>query len=633
MLRHRTWNWDIDRLLNPLLPPPPWARLPYGLSRFLGYRRTKPPPTGNLMPTFWAFIGILVSLLLIAAVTPRVPLFRAHGVPVIVGSFGAAAVLEFCTIESPLAQPRNAIVGQMVGAVAAIIMAKLFQLSDRFDQVRWVGGALACASATALMNLTGTVHPPAGATALLAVVDPRLVALGWLLLPVVMLGCALMLAVALLVNNIERRFPLYWWTAHDLSRTSSEERNHGDCVSGSGSSGVDDDEETTIGSPPAITHPDAVLPGSQSEIVVRHGRIFLPKHTLSSMSSRAHRGHQVGLAESHGGQNHVALSGIDPDLQRNLPAVASFSRPLPWPHTGGRAMLLQSLTPAPRRHFECAFAQRQHWGLISLPQRHNSSGMSQEKTVNKPMQLLSFDSHPGIALPYLEAVSTGIKDLNSQRLPPSARHHMADNFFDNRLRRNAPATCQSSLAFEACIPPQKGWHGGSRWLMGDMRLPWLRPCLACTREAGNAISRSCDKSWRKVEKPSPGDQRNFDKACGGMAIFSSQFVRINEGDDSASCVGLRCVPIRCVRVTLKSRGARSEPETNRLVNHLRRDACLETSHIPAAGLKQFSYARIEGTALVINSNILGTLLMGSSQPVDETTGTKPKPFSTATHAF
>lgn len=97
-----------------------------------------------------------------------------------------------------------------------IAVAKLFQLNDRFEEIKYLGGALACASATALMALTKTVHPPAGATALLAVVDSRLVGIGWFLLPVMALGCGLMLGVAMLVNNIQRRFPIYWWTPEDL---------------------------------------------------------------------------------------------------------------------------------------------------------------------------------------------------------------------------------------------------------------------------------------------------------------------------------------------------------------------------------------------------------------------------------
>ncbi|GAO13205.1 hypothetical protein UVI_02025540 [Ustilaginoidea virens] len=219
MSRPRSWNFNIDHYLNPFVPSPPWKYLPYPLTWFLGYRKTKPQETGNLVAVFWAFIGVFASLVLIQAVSTRVPSFESHGAPIIVGSFGAAAVLEFYTIEAPLAQPRNAIVGQLIATVIGIAVAKLFQLNHEFERVRWVAGALACALATALMALTKTVHPPAGATALLAVVDTTLVRIGWFLLPVVMLGCALMLGVALLVNNIQRRFPIYWWTPDNLGRT------------------------------------------------------------------------------------------------------------------------------------------------------------------------------------------------------------------------------------------------------------------------------------------------------------------------------------------------------------------------------------------------------------------------------
>lgn len=66
------------------------------------------------------------------------------------------------------------------------------------------------------MAVTGTTHPPAGATALLAVADENIAAMGWFLVPVAMLGCALMLVVALLVNNIQRQYPVYWWTPEEV---------------------------------------------------------------------------------------------------------------------------------------------------------------------------------------------------------------------------------------------------------------------------------------------------------------------------------------------------------------------------------------------------------------------------------
>ncbi|KAM4054405.1 HPP family protein [Hirsutella rhossiliensis] len=263
-MRHRTWNLDIDRFLNPLVPSPPWPILPYPVAHFLGHRKTKPQETGNLMPIFWAFVGILCSILVIEAVTSRVPLFEARGVPMIVGSFGAAAVLEFYAIESPLAQPRNAIAGQLIATVAGVAIAKLFQLSSSFQELRWVGGALACASATALMALTKTVHPPAGATALLAVVDVNLVAVGWLLVPVMMLGCALMLAIALVVNNLERRFPMYWWTPLDLRQTEPAFTGESDGDGGK-ESGRRRDADDNAGR-------------GKAEVVIRRGQVIVPEH-------------------------------------------------------------------------------------------------------------------------------------------------------------------------------------------------------------------------------------------------------------------------------------------------------------------------------------------------------------------
>jgi hypothetical protein len=96
--------------------------------------------------------------------------------------------------------------------LTGISICKLFALSPHFESVRWLGASLACACATALMALTGTVHPPAGATALMAVLDPDVAALGWFLFAPLLLGCGLMLGVALLVNNVQRRFPFYWWS-------------------------------------------------------------------------------------------------------------------------------------------------------------------------------------------------------------------------------------------------------------------------------------------------------------------------------------------------------------------------------------------------------------------------------------
>ncbi|KAK0704385.1 HPP family-domain-containing protein [Lasiosphaeris hirsuta] len=206
------WHLDLDRYLNPFLPASVLPRLPSAVAHFLGYRTPGQPPRplGNLLVVFWTFIGIFSSLTIIGAVGQEIHSFR--NVPTIIGSFGAAAVLDFYAIESPLAQPRNTFVGQTISAVIGIGVCKLFQLSARFEQVRWIAGSLACAVATTVMGLVGAVHPPAGATALMAVMDDSVVALGWFFLAPVLFGSAMMLSIALLINNIQRRFPYYWWS-------------------------------------------------------------------------------------------------------------------------------------------------------------------------------------------------------------------------------------------------------------------------------------------------------------------------------------------------------------------------------------------------------------------------------------
>lgn len=60
------------------------------------------------------------------------------------------------------------------------------------------------------MQITKTTHPPAGATALLVAVNRDVEGLSWYYLPVVLLSSTLVLVTALLSNNIQRRYPVFW---------------------------------------------------------------------------------------------------------------------------------------------------------------------------------------------------------------------------------------------------------------------------------------------------------------------------------------------------------------------------------------------------------------------------------------
>ncbi|KAI7136027.1 hypothetical protein KC317_g17772, partial [Hortaea werneckii] len=123
-------------------------------------------------------------------------------------------------IRSPLAQPRNAVIGHTLSAIVGVAISKLFQLAPEpfFDNYSWVAGAVACACASLVMSMTGTVHPPGGATAILACTSKDVVPSGWAFAMFVLVGSLLMLGVALLFNNTLRQYPVYWWTPEEVGR-------------------------------------------------------------------------------------------------------------------------------------------------------------------------------------------------------------------------------------------------------------------------------------------------------------------------------------------------------------------------------------------------------------------------------
>ncbi|KAH6675645.1 HPP family-domain-containing protein [Halenospora varia] len=210
------FNFDVDRYINPFLPRPWLHLLPKPISWLLGHRAEPRRRIGNVVVWFWSFIGAFCGILAVEAVF-RTNALKDYGTPVIIASLGAAAILEYHTIESPLAQPRNALLGQIFAAIIGVAITKLFQLSSNFEDLRWIAGALAVGLSSAFMGFTKTIHPPAGATALLAATTPEITDLGWFLVPLVILGSSLMIGVACVVNNIQRQFPMYWWTPVDLS--------------------------------------------------------------------------------------------------------------------------------------------------------------------------------------------------------------------------------------------------------------------------------------------------------------------------------------------------------------------------------------------------------------------------------
>ncbi len=167
---------------------------------------TKSPPRVNLFEMIWSWIGAFLGIAAVAYI--HFNLFLEADMVMIIGSFGASAVLVYGAIRSPLAQPRNFVGGHVISAFVGVTVFKLFS-----DQM-WLAASIAVATAIFVMHATKTLHPPGGATALIAIIGSEQIhSLGYMyvILPAGA-GSMIMLIIALFINNIpkSRRYPEYW---------------------------------------------------------------------------------------------------------------------------------------------------------------------------------------------------------------------------------------------------------------------------------------------------------------------------------------------------------------------------------------------------------------------------------------
>ncbi len=165
------------------------------------------PPQVGMKEILWAWIGSFLGIAAVSLIHYK--LLDDTGLMLIIGSFGASAVLIYGAIRSPLAQPRNLLGGHILSAVVGVTA---FQWLGAHP---WLAAAVAVSTAIAVMHLTKTLHPPGGATALIAVIGGDSVhSLGYLypLIPVA-LGAGVMLVVALVINNLpkNRKYPEFWF--------------------------------------------------------------------------------------------------------------------------------------------------------------------------------------------------------------------------------------------------------------------------------------------------------------------------------------------------------------------------------------------------------------------------------------
>ncbi|MET0463442.1 MAG: HPP family protein [Chitinophagaceae bacterium] len=169
------------------------------ISRYVIYKET----SLDVKEQLWSFIGSFAGVGLIAFIQSRY-LSSMENV-FLIGSFGASSVLIYGAVQSPLAQPRNLIGGHVISALVGVTVFKLL------PDLIWITAPLAVSLSIIAMQMTKTLHPPGGATALIAVIgSEKIKALGYFyVLSPVLSGVSILLLAALVFNNMtkHRRYP------------------------------------------------------------------------------------------------------------------------------------------------------------------------------------------------------------------------------------------------------------------------------------------------------------------------------------------------------------------------------------------------------------------------------------------
>lgn len=157
--------------------------------------RLKPEAATAPPEWLWSAASALVAALVVLAVSGG----TLAASPPLLAAVGATSALVFALPMSPLAQPWAVIGGYLVSAIAGLAAA------------RWIpgvplAGAVAVGGAVFGMLALRCLHPPGGAVALHAVIggpEVQALGLGYIVSPV-LLDALLLVAIALVVNNIQR---------------------------------------------------------------------------------------------------------------------------------------------------------------------------------------------------------------------------------------------------------------------------------------------------------------------------------------------------------------------------------------------------------------------------------------------
>lgn len=171
----------------------------YRKTRYILYKET----LVDYKEHFWSFLGSFVGIGILAYL--EASHFSGSDVVYMIGSFGASSVLIYGIIQSPFSQPRNLVGGHVISAIIGVTINKLV------PDIVWISAPLAVSLSIIFMQITKTLHPPGGATALIAVTgSAQIKGLGYMyVISPVLIGVLILLLTALIFNNMtsSRSYP------------------------------------------------------------------------------------------------------------------------------------------------------------------------------------------------------------------------------------------------------------------------------------------------------------------------------------------------------------------------------------------------------------------------------------------
>lgn len=172
-------------------------------------------PMPSMCFLIWSVTGVFLGLIILSVLHYKLAL-RTEELILFAGNFGPQAYLIFAFPKSPLSQPWNCIMGNIICAFIGVCMAKLLYRHSLDHGIEWLIASLTVALSVLATSLARCPHTSAPGLALIIFLGTdRIRDLGFLVIifPAA-LGAIVLVLVGMIFNNLSsdvtRHYPTYW---------------------------------------------------------------------------------------------------------------------------------------------------------------------------------------------------------------------------------------------------------------------------------------------------------------------------------------------------------------------------------------------------------------------------------------